>query len=309
MQEKSNVKPRNSKTKIIPPKGKKSENLSRDEVRFINKKRIRRKRRLKRLMGLLLCAVLFVGLALVLVLTVFFKTEKIEITGAKVYSEKEILAKSNIEIGDNLFMVNEDDLNRKLPKSLPFISSVEIDRKLPDTLVIKVNGTKAVAAVESGTGFILIDDTGKILDKNASMLNEGVAIISGVALKNTAEGERVKLKNEALTATLISALKSIKDNDFKLITEIIIEKSGELSLRYDDRIKVKLGSTANIDKKIARAKAAIDKENEINPYTEGVLDLKTEPYAYFSAGKEEQATKPVVSETVKDTVTETVKEN
>ena len=33
--------------------------------------------------------------------------------------------------------------------------------------------------------------------------------------------------------------------------------------------------------------AAIEKENEINSYSEGVLDLKTEPYAYFSPGEEE----------------------
>ena len=29
------------------------------------------------------------------------------------------------------------------------------------------------------------------------------------------------------------------------------------------------------------------KENEINSYSEGVLDLRTEPYAYFSPGEEE----------------------
>ena len=37
-----------SATKIIPPKKKKTENLSRDEVRSINKKKIRRKRKAKR---------------------------------------------------------------------------------------------------------------------------------------------------------------------------------------------------------------------------------------------------------------------
>ncbi len=292
MQKRETNASRKSKTKIIPPKSKKTENLSRDEIRYINKKRIRRKRKLKRLCTLALLFLLIAGIGLTLVLTLFFKIETVQIKGAKVYAQKEILEKSGIEIGDNLFSVSEKTLNEILPKSLPYVKSIEVERELPDTLIINITATKEIAALEKGTGYILIDETGKVLDKNGSNLREGVAVVSGISPMKTEEGEKIAFKSDELTNTFITALQSIKNSDFKLITEIIMEKNGEVSMMYDDRIKVKLGSTVNIDKKIERAKAAIDKENEINPYTEGVLDLKTEPYAYFSAGKEDTETKP-----------------
>ncbi len=309
MQKRKTSASRKSKTKIIPPKSKKTENLSRDEIRFMNKKRIRRKRKLKRLCTLALLFLLIAGVGLALVLTLFFKIETVQVKGAKVYAQKEILEKSNIEIGDNLFSVSEKTLNEVLPKSLPFIKSVDVERKLPDTLIINVTATKEIAALEKGSGYILIDETGKILDKDGSNLREGVAVVSGVSPVKAEEGEKISLKTEELTNTFITALQSIKNSDFKLVTELIMEKNGEVSMMYDDRIKVKLGSTVNIDKKIQRAKAAIDKENEINPYTEGVLDLKTEPYAYFSAGKEEDETKTAKKDTdkVKETSSTTKK--
>ncbi len=300
MQKRETNASRKPKTKIIPPKSKKTENLSRDEIRFMNKKRIRRKRKLKRLCTLALLFLLITGVGLALVLTLFFKIETVQIKGAKVYAQKEVLEKSDIEIGDNLFSVSEKNLNQTLPESLPFIKSVEIERKLPDTLIINITATKEVAALEKGSGYILIDETGKVLDKNSTMLKEGVAVVKGVSPEKTDEGQIISLKTQDLTNTFITALQSIRNSDFKLVTEIILEKNGEVSMMYDDRIKVKLGSTANIDRKIERAKAAIDKENEINPYTEGVLDLKTEPYAYFSAGMEEKETKPVKNDKNKE---------
>ncbi len=292
MQKNERSSSRKAKTKIIPPKSKKTESMSRDEIRFMNKKRIRRRRKLKRLCTLVLLSLLVVGIGLALVLTLFFKIETVQIKGAKVYSDKVILEEGGIEIGDNLFSINEDSFNEDISKKLPFIKSVKIERKLPDTLILNITSAKEVAAIEKGSGFILLDETGKVLDTNSTMLKEGVAVVSGIAPKQAKEGEKIALKTEELTNTFITALNSIRSSDFKLITEIILEKNGEVSMMYDDRIKVKLGSTVNIDKKIERAKAAIDKENEINPYSEGVLDLKTEPYAYFSAGKEEKETKP-----------------
>ena len=280
-----------SKTKIIPPKKNKMEGLSRDEIRSINKKRIRRRRKLKRLATLALLAIVVAGVGVALVLSVFFKINTIEITGEKVYSDKEIIEKCNIDIGTNLFRVNRNKINKKLSGELPYVKGVTIERKLPDTLIINVESTKEIAAIESKSGFILLDETGKVLDKDSQMLREGVAIVKGVPFKTINEGEVVSLKNEELTESFITVLQSIKKSGLNLLTEINILKNGEVQLEYDERITIKLGSTVNIDKKIERAKVALDRENEINPYSEGVLDLKTEPYAYFSAGKEETTKK------------------
>lgn len=295
MEQRKRKKSKRSQTKIIPPKKDKMAGLSRDEIRSINKKKIRRKRKFKKILTLAFLFVVVAGVGLALILTVFFKINTIQITGEKVYSDKEIMEKIDVETGTNLFRVSQDRVNKKISGELPYIKSVTIERKLPDTLIINVNATKEIAAIENKSGFILIDETGKVLDKDAQMLREGVAIVKGVSIKSAAEGKIISLKNGEMTECFITTLQNIKKSGLNLITSITISKDGEVRLEYDERIVIKLGSTNNIDKKIERAKAALDRENEINPYSEGVLDLRTEPYAYFSAGKEETTKKQEVA--------------
>ena len=285
--------PKRSQTRIIPPK-KKTENLSRDEVRSINKKRIKRRRKIKKLATLLLLAIVVLCVGALLALTVFFKISTIKFTGERVYSDAQIIEQAGIEKGESLFSVDEEKLNEVLPVKLPYIKSVKVIRKLPDTLTIEVTATREMVAFTGGAGYILADDTGKVLDKDASMLRENVAIVSGVQLKDVAEGEVVSLGDEALNEDFMTILSTLKEASFDGVTEIKLTEDKEFKLIYEDRITIKLGSTENLALKLQRAKAAIDKENLINPYAEGVLDLKTEPYAFFKNGAEEEETLPSV---------------
>lgn len=287
MEQRKRKNSKRSQTKIIPPKRKNTESLSRDEVRSINKKKIRRKRKAKRIALLMALAVAVISVGIVLVLSVFFKISTVTVKGDKVYSNKEVILKSGIETGDNLFRVNEEELNEKLAKELPYIDKVTLERQLPDTVIITVTATREVAALQAGAGFVLIDHTGKVLDKDASMLRESVAVVTGVTPKNIVEGEKITLGKENITNDFTALLNGIKESKINLLTEINITKTGEYELRYDDRITIKLGTVDNIAVKLQRAMAAIEKENEINSYSEGVLDLRTEPYAYFSPGEEE----------------------
>ena len=281
-----------SGTKIIPPK-KNVENLSRDEVRSINKKRIKRKRKIKKMMSLLALSSVVLCVGVLLVLTVFFKINTVNVTGAKIYANSKVMEESGIEIGSSLFSVSEKNLNEILPQKLPYVKSVKLTRKLPDTLVIDVTATRETAAFVYGSGYILVDDSGKVLDRDAKMLRENVAVVSGVALKGAPQGQKISLDNETVTGDLITILSEIKKSKFNGVTEIIL-KDNEFKLLYEDRITIKLGAMTNLDVKLQRAKAAIDKEDKINPYSEGVLDLKTEPYAYFRLGAEEEVTLPQV---------------
>lgn len=279
-----------SKGKAVPVKKKAAPSLSRDEERSINKKRIKRRRKLKKLSALVALALVVVCVGVLLTLTVFFKIKNVEITGDRVYSDSQIMEQSGIELESSLFSVNEDKLNEILPEELPYIKRVELKRKLPDTLVINVYSTREKAAFVNADGYILVDETGKVLDKNAAMLRENVAVVDGVKLKKSDEGEIVALENEKLTEDFITIVSTLKESKFNGVTEIILDASGEFKLLYEDRITIKLGATENLTAKLKRAKAAIDKENQINPYSVGVLDLKTEPYAYFKAGEEEEFT-------------------
>lgn len=275
-----------SATKIIPPKKKKTENLSRDEVRSINKKKIRRKRKAKRLAMLAGLALIVACAGIALVLAVFFKIGTVQVKGDKVYSEKDVVAKSGIELGDNLFLVDEEAVNEVLTAALPYISKVTVELDLPDKVVLNVSATREVAALPYGSGFILVDENGKVLDRDAGMIRDGVAIVDGVQLKGAPEGGTIKLNNDEVTKKFTELLSAVKKSGFTQLTGITLTKKGDFQLKYDERITVKIGSFTNLEQKLRRAAAAIEKENEISTYSIGVIDVSVEPYASFDPGEE-----------------------
>ncbi len=276
---------------LKPPKKNKNSHLSRDEVRSINKKKMSRRRKLKKHILTVLMAVVVMCVGLVLVFSLFFKINTITISGDKVYSDKMVVEKSGIEIGENLFKINEEKLTEVLSKSLPYIKNVTIERKLPDTIIINVEAAKEVGAITTKKGFVLLDETGKVLDKNASILKENVAVINNVKLKEYIEGEKIVLTEEKKTEALIKLFEAIKNADMQLLTEIDLKNINDIKIKYDDRITFAVGSLTNIETKLARGVAALEKENEINTYSEGTLDLKTEPYVYFKSGSEDSKKK------------------
>lgn len=287
MENKSRKKTR-KKTVLKPPKkNNKNSHLSRDEMRSINKKKMSRRRKLKKHILTMLLAVVVMCVGLVLVFSLFFKINTVTISGDKVYSDKVVIEKSGIEIGENLFKISEEKLTEKLSGDLPYIKSVTVERKLPDTMIINISAAKEVAAITTAKGFVLLDETGKVLDKNASILKENVAVINNVNLKEYVEGETVVLTDEKKTETLIKLFEAIKNADMQLLTEIDLKNINDIKIKYDDRITFAVGSLTNIETKLARGMAALEKENEINAYSEGTLDLKTEPYVYFKSGSED----------------------
>ena len=83
---------------------------------------------------------------------VFFKVNQFEVEGNQRYSTEEIAKASGVSKGDNLFLVNKTETARKLLDELAYVRSVNIKRKLPDTLVITVAETNAAAV----SGFLTV---------------------------------------------------------------------------------------------------------------------------------------------------------
>jgi hypothetical protein len=107
MEQRKRKKSKRSQTKIIPPKKDKMAGLSRDEIRSINKKKIRRKRKFKKFLTLAFLFVVVAGVGLALILTVFFKINTIQITGEKVYSVKDGPSNTGTFVGNKLLGLKE----------------------------------------------------------------------------------------------------------------------------------------------------------------------------------------------------------
>lgn len=275
--------------------------LSRDEIRSRKKKILKRKRAIRKaiLSLFMLFIVLIVGF--VLAVTVFFKIDTIKAKGSAVYQQKVIIENSGVAVGDSLLLVSENSVSKNLLSNLPYVGSVVIERDLPSTLVINVTDTVASAAISNNQGsYILINDEGKVLDTDSKTVSKGIPVVAGVEVESYKLGEIVTFKTKDTGDILIQLLKASAKADIYGMTEIDLTDVSAITMKYDNRIKILVGPAVKLETKILRAASAIDRENEINQYQTGVLDLRTDPKVFFKAGLEETTEKNSSSEDKKE---------
>ena len=137
---------------------------------------------------------------------VFFKVNQFEVEGNQRYSTEEIAKASGVSKGDNLFLVNKTD-------ELAYVRSVNIKRKLPDTLVITVAETNAAAAIQSGKEWWLVNEEGKVLDTTKKP--KEFIQITGLELVSPEAGQSMKVKSEdkPMRDSLLRLLKAMKGRE------------------------------------------------------------------------------------------------
>ncbi len=266
------------------------QNLSQDELRRRKKKILQRKRKIKRLFMSFVLIIILCAVGAALSLTVFFKIEAVSVTGASVYSEQSVVEASGINIGDNLLRADKKSIEKQLKESLPYIGSAEIEKKLPSTVVITVRETREVAAVSYEGGYVLLSPEGKVLDSNAPVLRENVALVEGVSLSEVKEGAAVNCTVPEKLGALEAVLEGIDESGIEGVSSVDLTDVNNITLKYDFRIKLVIGSASNVTEKLKRAIRVIEKENAINSTQYGTLDLRSEPNSYFRPGEDEERT-------------------
>lgn len=244
----------------------------------------RRKRRrtgrhtLHHILILLAAAAIFT----VLSLTVFFKIERLEVTGSNKYAEGEIIAQSGIEIGDNLFRISEGRVSKRLMEKFPYVEGVTLKRSFPPCLTIEIQQAKPLGAVDTATGHVIIGRSGKVLEIGAQEVPSGLTVVTGMYLYKpqvgrilgegyqTDEQDEAKKEQEGLRM-LTYLVDAVAQTGFENITMVDFSDRLNMVLVYDGRILIELGSEANLAYKLKFAKKVI--EDELEKEFEGILDV------------------------------------
>ena len=64
------------------------------------------------------------------------------------YTAQEVIDASGVQIGDNLFQMNKNQISQRILQQLPYVGEVSPQRGLPSTLTIQVTEISAAARVE-----------------------------------------------------------------------------------------------------------------------------------------------------------------
>ena len=229
-----------------------------------------------------------VVLAAVFVVSLFFKVEVVTVSGADLYDPWTVREASGIEEGDGLLTFSKARAGGKIRTALPYVESVMIGIKLPNTVNIMIEEADVGYVVKADDGSLwLMSASGKILEKTTATKSAGLTVINGVEL-DTPVGEQAQpsdvgsrdifgetipmvVTGQQRLDTLLEILQNLELNGvIDNVVSIEMTDFNNLELWYGDQFQVKLGDGDRIAKKIEAMAKAIE---QMSQYDNGVLDV------------------------------------
>lgn len=244
-------------------------------ARNSGRQRIRRKRRnqllFKVVCGIMVCAVI------VLAPTVFFRVSTVSITGDTRYTQEELIASSGVQKGDNMFFLDSGHICQTLYDAYPYLETVTLHRRLPSTLQIEVSERTPALSIESGNAYLLMDMSGKIVEKVSAEAADTVVVV-GVDTGELEVGDTIDDKQEKLLTVLnLMNLMTQYEMDDE-IKRIDIQKAYDVRVQYADQYTILFGNLNELEHKIQFLQAIL---RESSLPDSGVIDLTDDKEARY----------------------------
>lgn len=182
----------------------------------------------------------------------FFALKKIEAKGNNKLTAPEIIKKSGLSPGMNYFDLDLE-LAKKRLSSIPLIEDVDVQKRIPDQVVISLKERESRALICTNGSFVVIDEKGYCIEKCGTTSNYDLPIITGLQPDTLTPGEQVS-KREYLGAVL-----AVLDKDVQtLVSEINIAAADNLVAYTRQGIPVLLGTTEKLPEKLTMAKSYLE---------------------------------------------------
>lgn len=151
------------------------------------------------------------GIIIYLMSTSIFDIKTIRVRGNHYYSEKQVITLSDAQTGVNIFWGAGDSKIKNRLKKDPYFDNVSIRRRLPSTLVIKVEERKQIAAVEYGDKYVVIDPKGVVL--RTGKIDPKLTLISGLKIREMKKGQGLKVKQSKSFEKTLNMLEAMEKGD------------------------------------------------------------------------------------------------
>lgn len=245
-----------------------------------------------------LVSVVAVVMALMLVMSVFFKVETVTVSGAEKYSAWMVMEASGIRQGDSLLGISKAQAAGRIQSQLPYVEKVKIGRKLPGTVMIEIKELEVTYAIQANdTSWWLIASSGRVIEQIDSAAATGYTRILGVladgprkdqtvtAAKQTLQTEATEETAESgLTvptqfvttdadrlAVALEILQCLEESEvIGTIASIDVTDLTDITMEYGQRFHVVLGDSERLSYKISYMAQAI---SQLDEYEIGELDV------------------------------------
>lgn len=260
------------------------ENTRGGKRRQLSRKEQRRRRNRRRALFFLLMVLVMV-LGFFLSINVLFKVDSYRIEdfdrndppNIGIYTEDAIIAALNVPLGDNLFGFKLESKAAMMEKNMPYMENVVIKRRLPGTIVVRVQPAVPQYRVYGEFGWVELSQSLKVLSVQQEELT-GLLELK-LPVNQPLVGEKLTFRSEEENSDLQEDFDHLialleKESLLKGTTFIDMENEQEIAFNYQDRILVKLGTANNLDYKLRLCGVILrnDDGNCLDEKDRGTLD-------------------------------------
>lgn len=205
----------------------------------------RKKKRQIKYFRILIALIILGGLIFAFLNSSLFGINKIVVEGNSKLESEELINRSDIRLGDNLFFFKKKRAINNLSAN-PFIENVEISRTFPKGIKIKVKEREGYAITQLPNSYLIIDRFGYFIDESNTLLLN-LKVIKG--LKNT---ENIKLGEtifEYASEEQNKLLTELFDGEERLPFKSLTLEEDECEMTLNGDVFVGFGSYNDIDYK------------------------------------------------------------
>ncbi len=179
------------------------------QMKQVTRQQKREKRR-RLLIGLLVLLII-IGAIIIFLRSSYFAIKDIKVEGMNYYSGAEVINMSGATTGRNiLFDAGKSEIQDNLEKN-PYFKSVKVKRKLPSTIIIKVEERPQIASIQFGDSYIVIDDEGIVLRR--ADLDPKLTLLTGLTISKMTIGENIEAEEKEILAMTLRMLNTMRDGD------------------------------------------------------------------------------------------------
>lgn len=211
----------------------------------------------------------------VLSLTVLFNVSEVKVAKAgKHYQPEQIIEAADVDVGDNMVATNWDRVKEKVEKKLPYVLSLEIKKTVSGKITFSVVDDTATLVFKISKGYALADANCKVLEiVKEKPKNKGLTLLTVKNRINADPGEIISFSDDSESILYDTIRTAIKNSGIGNITGIDISDPENIYLEYQNRYRLYLGNSEDIEYKLREAKKIIAEEDENDPNQIGEINL------------------------------------
>lgn len=227
----------------------------------------------------LLVTLALIGLTVAIgLLTPAFYIREITVTGTGLLTPEKVLDASGLTVGTNIFTFRTDTVTNNI-SSLSFVKEVSVSRAFPDKVSIVISECKPIAQILCGESlYIIVDETGKILDTTSERSKYGVPAIEGVWVEQFQVGNIVETTDPDQVSLLLTISEELFSQEMSDSVDKLSISRGDIFLHFQSGIKADIGDGSNYTYKIKFLKEVMA---EIPAEKAGTIEFIDEYKAVF----------------------------